>query len=48
MNESTIWNSAVAITVKGLEMWAPMEVLCVALCTVLVFANIPAIAFAES
>ena len=48
MNESTIWNSAVAITVKGLEMWAPMEVQCVALCTVLVFANIPAIAFAES
>ena len=48
VNESTIRKSAVASTVKDPEMRVPMGVRCVALCAVLVFANLPAIAFAQS
>jgi uncharacterized protein (DUF2141 family) len=48
MNESTIRNSAVASTVKHPEMRVPMRVRCVALCAVLVFANLPAVAVAQS
>ena len=48
MNESTIRKSAVASTVKDPEMRVPMGVRSVALCAVLVFANLPAIALAQS
>ena len=48
MNESTIRKSAVASSVKDPEMRVPMGVRCVALCAVLVFANLPAIAFSQS
>ena len=48
MNESAILKSAAASSVKDPEMRVPMGVQCVALCAVLVFANLPAIAFAES
>jgi uncharacterized protein (DUF2141 family) len=48
MNESTLRKSAVSSTVKDPEMRIPMGVRCVALCAVLVFANLPAIAFAQS
>jgi uncharacterized protein (DUF2141 family) len=48
MNESTIRKSAVASSVKDLEIRVPMGVRCVALCAVLVFANFPAIAFSQS
>lgn len=47
MNESTIRESAVASTVKDPEMRVPIGVRCVALCAVLVCANLPAIAFAQ-
>jgi len=47
MNESTILKSAVASTVKGLEIRVPMGVRCVAWFAVLVFANHPALAFAQ-
>ena len=48
MNESTIRKSAVASTVKDPEMRIPMGIRCVVLYAVLVFANLPAIAFAQS
>ena len=48
MNESIHRKSAVASTVKDPEMRVPMGVRCVALFAVLVFANLPAVAFAQS
>ena len=48
MNESTIRKLAVASTVKDPEKRIPMGVLCVALCTALLFANLHTIAFAQS
>lgn len=48
MNESTIRTSAVASTVKDPEARIPRGVQCVALFAVLVFANPPAVAFAQS
>ena len=48
MNESTIQKSAVASTVRGSQMRVPMGVRCVAWFTVLMFANLLALAFAQS
>ena len=48
MNEPIHRKPAVASTVKDPEMGVPMGVCCVALCAVLVFANLSAIAFAQS
>jgi len=48
MNESINRKSALASTVKDPEMGVPIRVLCVALFAVLAFANLPAIAFAQS
>jgi uncharacterized protein (DUF2141 family) len=48
MNESIDRKSAVASTVKDPEMGVPMGVRCAALFAVLVFANFPAVAFAQS
>lgn len=48
MNESTLRKSAAASTLKDSEMRVPKGVRCVALYAVLVFANLPAVAFAES
>jgi uncharacterized protein (DUF2141 family) len=48
MNESTIRKSAKASTVQAPEMRVSRGVRCTALCAVLVFANLPAIAFAQS
>jgi uncharacterized protein (DUF2141 family) len=48
MNESINRKSALASTVKDPEMGVPIRVLCVALFAVLVSANLPAIAFAQS
>ncbi len=45
MNESTIRKPAVASTFMDPEMRVPVR--CIALCAVLAFANLPAIAFAE-
>jgi len=47
MNESINRKSAVATTVKHPEMGLPMGVRCVVLFAVLVFSNLPAIAFAQ-
>lgn len=47
MNESTIRKFAVASTVTDPERRIPMGVRCAALCAVLVFANLPATAFAQ-
>jgi uncharacterized protein (DUF2141 family) len=38
----------VAFTIKDLEMGVPIRVLCEALCAVLVLANLPTVAFAQS
>jgi uncharacterized protein (DUF2141 family) len=48
MNESIHRKSAVASTVKDSEMKIPMEAQCVVLFAVLVFASLPAFAFAQS
>jgi uncharacterized protein (DUF2141 family) len=48
MNESTIRKSAVASTIKYPEKRVSIGVHCVALFAVLVFANPPAVAFAQS
>ena len=48
MDESTIRKSAVATTVKNPEMRVPKGVRCKVLCALLVLANVPAIAFAQS
>ena len=48
MNESTIQKSAVASTVRGSQMRVPMGVRCAAWFAVLMFANLPALAFAQS
>jgi len=48
MNEPTIRKSAVASSVKNPEMRVPMGVRFVALCAVLMFANLPDIAFSQS
>jgi len=48
MNESINRKSALASTVKDPEMGVPIGVLCVVLFAVLVFANLPAIAFAQT
>lgn len=48
MNESTIWKSAVASMAKDLVMPVFRGVRCGTLCAVLVFANLPSIAFAQS
>ena len=48
MNELTIRKSAVASSVKNLEMRVPLGVRFVALCAVLMFANLPDIAFSQS
>jgi uncharacterized protein (DUF2141 family) len=48
MNESINRKSALASTVKDPWMEIPMGVWCVALFAMLVFANLPAVAFAQS
>jgi len=48
MNESINRKSALASTVKDPEMGVPIGVPCVVLFAVLVFANLPAIAFAQT
>jgi uncharacterized protein (DUF2141 family) len=48
MNESIGWKSAVAFTAEDLQKVALMRVRCVALFAVLVFANLPRVAFAQS
>jgi uncharacterized protein (DUF2141 family) len=48
MNESTIRKSAVASTVMVPQMRVPMGVRCAAWFAVLMFANLPALAFAQS
>ncbi len=48
MNELINWRSAVASTVKDPEMEVLMRVRCVVLFAVLVFMNLPAMAFAQS
>ena len=48
MNESTIRRSAVASTAKDPEIRVPMGVRCVAWFAVLLFVNLPAVAFAQS
>jgi uncharacterized protein (DUF2141 family) len=48
MNELTIRTSGVASTVKDPEMRVPMRLRCLVLCAVLVFANLPAVAVAQS
>ena len=48
MNEAINRKSAAAYTVKDPEMGVPMGVRCVALFAVLVYANLSAIAFAQS
>ena len=48
MNESTIRESAVASTVKDPEMRVPLRVRYVALCAMLVLANLRAVALAQS
>ena len=48
MNESIVWKSAVALRVKDLQKGVLMRVGCVALFAVLVFANLPRVAFAQS
>jgi len=48
MSESTIRKSTLASTVRHLVTCVPMGVRCIALCAVLVFANLPAIVFARS
>lgn len=47
MNESSIGESAVGSRVNESEMRVPVGVRCAALCAVLVFANLPASAFAQ-
>jgi uncharacterized protein (DUF2141 family) len=47
MNESTLRKPAVASAVKDPEIRVPMRVRCVAWFAVLVFANLPALAFAQ-
>jgi uncharacterized protein (DUF2141 family) len=48
MNESNDWKSAVAFTVKDPQKGVPIRVRCLALFAVLVFANLPAMASAQS
>jgi uncharacterized protein (DUF2141 family) len=48
MNESNDWKSAVAFKVKDPQEGVPIRVRCVALFAVLVFANLPAMASAQS
>lgn len=47
MNKSTIRKSAAASTVRGLQIRIPMGVRCAAWFAVLMFANLPALAFAQ-
>ena len=47
MNESTIRKSAIAATVRGLQMRVPMGFRCVAWFAVLMFANLPALALSQ-
>ena len=47
MNESINRKSASASTIKDPEMGIPLGVLCITLFAVLVFANLPSIAFAQ-
>lgn len=48
MSESTIRKSTLAATVRHSVTRVPLGVRCIALCAVLVFANLPAIVFAQS
>ena len=48
MNESIDWKSAVAFAVKGPQKVVFMRVRCVLLLAMLVFANVPAVASAQS
>jgi hypothetical protein len=48
MNESAIGQSAAASTLKDRETRVRMGGRCIALCAALVFANLPAIALAQS
>ena len=48
MGESTIRKSAVASTAKDPEIRVPRGVRCVAWCAVLMFANLPPVAFGQS
>jgi uncharacterized protein (DUF2141 family) len=48
MNESIDWKSAVAFTVRDSQKGVLIRVRCVALFAVLVFANLPAVASAQS
>ena len=47
MNESTIRKSATASTVRGPQIRIPMKVRCAAWFAVLMFANLPVLAFAQ-
>jgi len=47
MKASTIRKSSLASTVRGPQMRVSMRVRCVAWCAVLMFANLPALAFAQ-
>ena len=48
MNESIDWKSALAFTVKDAHKGVLMRLRCVAMFAALVFANLPAAAFAQS
>jgi uncharacterized protein (DUF2141 family) len=48
MNELTIPKSAAAFTVRGPQIKVPMGIRCAAWFAVLMFANLPALTFAES
>jgi len=48
MNESTLHKTTTARTVRGPQTRTPKRIRCAALFAVLVFANLPAIAFAQS
>ncbi|QBQ53937.1 DUF2141 domain-containing protein [Nitrosococcus wardiae] len=48
MSEPTLRKSTLASTVRHSVTRVPMGVRCIALCAVLVFANLPAIVFAQS
>jgi uncharacterized protein (DUF2141 family) len=47
MNESTIWKSAAVFTVRGPRIRVPMGVRCAAWFAVLMFTNLPVLAFAQ-
>lgn len=48
MNESSIWKSAAASTVRGPQIRIPIRVRCIAWFAVLIFASLPTLVFAQS